>query len=370
MRYALLGDIHGNTEALTQVLAAANANTLPDLAVLDGFWMARVYATGKLQPLDDMWSAESRAKFYPQALDAVTFDGKVYGAWFFNAWRGNYYKKDEFAKLGFDNPPQTWDEYLKLLEAAKAAGVKSPLLLPGVPSELTALHMLPIYWGLGGELVDDTGKPVFFEGENRAKLEQVYQIYQDLAKKGYLSTDIGTMDENAERPYFYSGEATVIGQSSSSVMQIYADKPELENNLGAFATPIPTGQAAVPVLVGWNYGIFATDPEKKAAAWKFVEFFLRPENLGKINAISGQLPIVESIWDQDYYKNSALMQQFKAIYESGGMRARPAAPIYPTISLAWAQQMADVVAGNITPAQAVDNARDQVMQEYDRMSTR
>jgi ABC-type glycerol-3-phosphate transport system substrate-binding protein len=52
------------------------------------------------------------------------------------------------------------------------------------------------------------------------------------------------------------------------------------------------------------------------------------------------------------------------------MRARPAVPIYPSITSAWAQQMADVLAGNITPAQAVDNARDQVMAEYERLSSR
>lgn len=359
----------GNTEALTQILTAANADNLPDLAVLDGFWIARIVETGKLQPLNDLWSEESRSLFYSQAIDAVTFDDNIYAAWFHNAWRGLFYKKDELAELGFENPPSNWEEHIALLEAAKNAG-KNALMLPALASELTALHMLPTYWGLGGELVDDDGRPVFFEGENRAKLEQVFQIYQDYAQNGYLPTDVSTMDEAAIRPYFYSGETTVVGQTSSAVTQMYADMPALESNLGAYNFPIPTGENAVPVLVGWTYGIFADDPERKAAAWKLVEFILRPENLGIINARGGQLPIVQSIWEQDFYRDDPLMQQFKEIYAAGGMRARPSVPIYPTITLAWAQQMADVLAGNITPAQAVDNARDQVMPEYERMSSR
>src|SRR3546814_6809953 len=51
----------GGTEALQQFLTAASSNTLPDLALLDGFWISRLVETGKLQPLNDLWGEESRA---------------------------------------------------------------------------------------------------------------------------------------------------------------------------------------------------------------------------------------------------------------------------------------------------------------------
>jgi multiple sugar transport system substrate-binding protein len=359
----------GGTEALTQILTAANAGNLPDLAVLDGFWIARLVQTGKLQPLNDLWPEGERSAFYKQVIDAVTFDDKIYAAWFHNAWRGLYYRKDTLAKLGYETPPANWDEFLAYAEKAKAANM-SAVMFPGSATELTALHMLSMYWGLGGKLVDETGKPVFFDGANRTALEQVYSMYRELVEKGYMPLDVSTMDEAAIRPFFYSGENALTAQSSSAVTQMYADVPDLKGNLGAFNYPLPGGATATPILVGWTYGIFADDPERKAAAWKFVDFVLKPENLGKLNAAAGHLPVIQSIWDQDFYKTDPLMVQFKAIFDAGGMRARPAVPIYPSITSAWAQQMADVLAGNITPAQAVDNARDQVMTEYDRMSTR
>ena len=359
----------GGTEALTQILTAASAGNLPDLAVLDGFWIARLVETGKLQPLNDLWPEAERSKFYKQVVDAVTFDDKIYAAWFYNAWRGLYYRKDTLAKLGYETPPATWEEFLAYAEKAKAANM-SAVMYPGSATELTALHMLSMFWGLGGELVDDAGKPVFFEGSHRAALEQVYSMYRELVEKGYMPLDVSTMDEAAIRPFFYSGENALTAQSSSAVTQMYADVPDLKGNLGAFNYPLPGGAAATPILVGWTYGIFAADPERKAAAWKFIDFALKPENLGKLNSAAGHLPVVQSIWEQEFYKTDPLMVQFKGIFDSGGMRARPAVPIYPTITSAWAQQMADVLAGNITPAQAVDNARDQVMAEYDRLSTR
>jgi len=357
------------TEALQQVLTAATAGNLPDLAVLDGFWIARIVQTGKLQSLNDLWTPEKRAAFYPQAIDAVTVDGKIYAAWFYNAWRGIFYRPSVLKKLGYDEPPRNWDEFLAMGEKAKAEG-ESGVMLPGSGTELTALHMLSMFWGLGGELVDDTGKPVFFEGKNRDALEKVYGMYREMVEKGLMPVDVSTMDEAAIRPFFYSGETASVAQSSSSVTQMYADVPDLKGDLGAFNYPLPGDAHASPILVGWTYGIFTDDPERKAAAWKFIDFALKPENLGKLNAAAGQLPIVHSIWDQDFYKNDPLMQQFKGVFESGVMRARPNVPIYPTLTNAWALQMADVLSGNITPAQAVDNARDQVMTEYDRMSSR
>jgi multiple sugar transport system substrate-binding protein len=359
----------GGTEALQQILTAASAGNLPDLAVLDGFWIARIVETGKLQPLNELWEQESRSRLYQPAVDAVTFDGNVYAAWFHNAWRGIYYRKDVMAELGFETPPANWEEFIQFGEAAKAKGMHA-VMFPALTSELTALHMLPTFWGMGGELVDETGKPTFFEGQSRVALEAIYARYRELVEKGLMPLDVATMDETAIRPFFYSGETAAIAQSSSSVTQMYSDVPDLKGNLGAFNYPNEEGIDAVPVLVGWTYGVFAEDPAQQEAAAKFVNFVMQPENLGPLNAAAGHLPIVEAIWEQDFYKNDELMQQFKAIYEAGGMQPRPAVPIYPAITSAWAAQMADVLAGNITPAQAVDNARDQVMAEYDRISSR
>jgi multiple sugar transport system substrate-binding protein len=359
----------GGTEALTQLLTAANAGKLPDVAVLDGFWIARLVQTRKLQPLNDLWPEAQRSAFYKQAIDAVTFDGKIYAAWFHNAWRGLYHRKDTLAKLGYKTPPANWDEFLAYAEKAKAAKM-SAVMYPGSATELTALHMLSMYWGLGGNLVDDAGKPVFFDGENRKALEQVYGMYRTLVEKGYMPLDVATADEAGIRPFFYSGENALTAQSSSAVTQMYSDVPDLKGNLGAFNYPLPGKATATPILVGWTYGILTDNPERKAAAWKFIDFALKPENLGKLNAAAGHLPVIQSIWNQDFYKSDPLMVQFKAIFDAGGMRARPAVPIYPTITSAWAQQMADVLAGKITPAKAVDNARDQVMNVYGRLSTR
>jgi multiple sugar transport system substrate-binding protein len=265
-------------------------------------------------------------------------------------------------------PPKDWASFTAFAEAAKKNNA-SAVMYPGSNTELTTLHMLSMFWGLGGKLVDDAGKPVFFDGDNRAALEKVYGIYRDLVTKGYMPASVSTMDENAIRPFFYTRETALVAQSSSSVTQIFTDQPDMKGRLGAVNYPLPDGKIAVPVLVGWNYGIFAKDAERQKAAWKFVAFMTNKENLGLLNEIQGQLPVRKSVWDaRPYFSTDPLMRQFKAIFDTGGMRPRPAVPIYPAISAALSQQMGLVLTGALTPAAAVDAARDAVMPEYERMT--
>lgn len=358
----------GGTEALRQFLTAATSNTLPDLALLDGFWVARLVQTGKLQPLNDLWSKESRAKWLPASIKAVTLKGKIYAVPFHTSWRGLFYPIDVMKKLGFQTPPQNWKQFLDFGKKAKAKGLYATML-PMASGEVTALHMLSMFWGLGGKMVDESGKPIFFEGKNRTALEKVYALYRELIVKGYMPADT-TLDENKLRPYLYAHQTASIAGTTSRITTIYNDDPALKGDLGAFNYPLPGSAKAVPILTGFTYGIFTNDPAKRAAAWKFIQFITRPDIVGKLNALSGELPVVNEVWDQPFFKNDPLMRQFREIVQHGNMRPRPSVSIYPIITASWSTQMADVAAGKITPAQAVDNARDTVMAQYKRLSSR
>lgn len=360
----------GGTEALQQFLTAASSDNLPQLALLDGFWIARIAETGKLQPLNDLWSEESRSQWLQRSVEAVTLDGTVYAVPFHTSWRGLFYLQDTLADLGYSEPPTTWDEFLALGEAAAAAGTNLTMWPAVGNNEVTALHMLSMFWGLGGELVDADGAPIFFEGENRAALERVFSLYRELVEAGYMPADVTTLDERGIRPYFYTGETATAAASSSHITTFYRDNPASVGNLGVFNYPLPDGALAVPALTGFTYGIFAEDQAEKEAAWKFIEFITSPDVIGELNAGAGHIPVVNAVWDQPFYAEDPLMRQFREIVESGRMKPRPSVPIYPTITNAWSSELAGVIAGTTSPSQAVDNARAVVMVEYDRLMDR
>ena len=355
-------------EALQFILSRINTGNIPDVVQMDGGWIPIVAKTNALQPLNDLWPEQARQDWFPDAIKATTVDGKILGAWYYNAYRGFFYRKNVLKELGADHPPQNWDEFFALGKAAKKSG-RYLATLPSGSTVYTILHMMPAFFGLGGQLTDDTGLPVFFDGKNRAALETVYGMYRDLMKAEYMPPDVTTVDENALRPFFYSDETVTTSQSTSFVNQMIADVPDLKDNLGTFAFPLPGGVPAKPVLAGYAYAITAKDPERIAAAWKFVQHRINPEVLGKINAIQGQMPVVKSIWQQPFYKNNPLMVQLSQAF-ANGMQPPSAFPIYAVIAKSISEQMADVVSGKITPTQAVDRARDEVMTEYKRQQGR
>ncbi|MBV9812480.1 MAG: extracellular solute-binding protein, partial [Acetobacteraceae bacterium] len=252
--------------------------------------------------------------------------------------------------------------------ALKAKGVAEVMLPANKIDEPTTINTISMFWGLGGQLVDESGAPVFFQGDNATYLAQVFQFCRDLVTRSAMPATVVGMDEAAIRPFFYSGEALAIGQSSSSIRQIWTDFPPAKGDLAVADYPMPPGKTAIPVLGGFSYIVTTADPARRAAAWKFVSFMTSAENMGAIDEALGQLPVRASVWkDNRFFATDPLMQSYKALYD-GPLKVRPPVPIYPAISAAISTEVAEVVAGHETPEQAVAKARDAVMAEYNRQN--
>ncbi|MEO7221762.1 MAG: extracellular solute-binding protein [Devosia sp.] len=357
-------------QGLQKLLTSATSNTLPDVTITDGQWIPRLVQAEVLQPLDQYWPKEDQADFHPAVIQAETVDGKAYAIMFQTGMRGLIYRPSALAAAGLAEFPKTFDEFMTAAKALKDKGMTAELVPAKATDEPSTMHMLSIFWGLGGKLVDDTGKPVFFEGDNAKYLAQVYKMYYDMVAAGAMLPDVTTMDEAALRPFFYGGEVLAIGNSSSGVRQMWTDVPDLTNDLAVAPYPMPEGKTPVTILGGFAYGMTTKDPAKTDAAWKFIQFMNTPETMGKINETLGQLPVRNSIWaTNQFFSTNPMMQSYKKMYD-GDMQTRPPVPIYPTISSAISSQLAGVISGQILPEAAVLAARDAVMPEYERQQTR
>ena len=362
--------IDGGPAGLQKLLTSASSNTLPDVSIVDGQWIPRLVQSSVLQPLDKLWPESDRADFHPAVLAAETVDGKPYGIMFQTGMRGLLYRPSVMKSVGLSEFPKTFDELLAAAKTLKEKGITAELVPAKATFEPSTMHMLSIFWGLGGKLVDDTGKPVFFEGDNAKALGAVYKWYHDMVAEGAMLPGVTTMDEAALRPFFYGGEVFAIGGSSSGVTQMWSDLPDLKDDLSVAPYPMPAGKSPVTILGGFAYGLTAKDPAKEAAGWKFIQFMNSPENMGTLNEVLGQLPVRNSVWATNkFFSTDPLMISFKQMYD-GDMQTRPAAPIYTTISTALSEQLAGVISGQVSPEAAVAAARDAVMPEYQRQQNR
>ncbi len=358
----------GGTEALQEILTRASAGRLPDVGIMDTYWIPRLHAGGYLQPMDDVLTDADKADFLPGVIKATTHDGALRAIYIYNSWRGLFYRPSAVKALGYDAPPTDWAEFLKFGKAARKAGFPNAVMLPANQSELTMLYLFPQLLGLGGEIHDAQGRPNFFEPPNREKLELVMQMWRDLVAEGLMPEQVGAMDEVGTRPFFYSGETITIGSSTSFINQFYTDVPDLKGDLNVVPMPLQAGATPVPLLAAWGYVVFATDPVRQEAAKRFIRFMLSPKTLSTLNAVQGHLPIRTSIWKTTpAFADDPLFQQMYTIQNDPRLRERSIFPIYPAIKDAITGQMADVIAGRITPSVAVDRARDNAMAAYERM---
>jgi multiple sugar transport system substrate-binding protein len=355
---------------LQQLLTSAGAGNLPDVVVVDGQWVGRLVESDILVGLNQFWSAEDQADFHPATMASQTIDGEAYGVMFQTGMRGMLYRPSVLSAAGIETFPKTWEDLLAMGEILKSTS-SSPIMLPGkAANEPGMIYLLSIFWGLGGEIVDAEGRPVMFEGENAAILETTLTLFKELVDSGIMSNEVSVLDETAIRPFFYSGDAPVVGQSSSAVRVIWSEFPETVGDLAVAPIPLPDGAQPVSVTGGFSYAITATDPETQEAAWRFVEFMTSTENLGLVNETLGQLPLRTSIWDSnEFFSTDPLMQSFRALYDRE-QNVRPSVPIYQTISTAVTTELSSVLSGQITPAEAVERAKEVVMVEYERQEQR
>jgi raffinose/stachyose/melibiose transport system substrate-binding protein len=103
---------------------AAATNDWPDIYILTPWTQVQTFAeNGRIADLSDFDFTE---RVYPTALEAATYDGKIYGYPANVEYLGLFYNKDLFEQAGIESVPTTRDEFADACEKLEAAGI-SPI---------------------------------------------------------------------------------------------------------------------------------------------------------------------------------------------------------------------------------------------------
>ena len=138
-----IGDWHIGIQKLTVGLAAGD---LPDVALVNRAWFARLIAAGRIVPLEDLLPVSLLDDLRPRAIEAFSHDGHLYGL-----------PADGFCSVLFYNrsriestPPSDWEH---LAAIARALG---PVKERTSDSQYPLGHMpfLEALWSAGGHVCD------------------------------------------------------------------------------------------------------------------------------------------------------------------------------------------------------------------------
>lgn len=105
---------------------------------------------GLLEPLDDLYTPDTKSDFNPVNLASFTVDGKIYGVKMFDDTEFFYYRKSMLAKAGID--PTTLTSWDALLEAAKKLTTSKTKGLFVANDSGVSLFSLAVY-STGGDLI-------------------------------------------------------------------------------------------------------------------------------------------------------------------------------------------------------------------------
>lgn len=341
-----------------RMLEQARAGRAPDCSTVDSFQLALFIKQGALAPVTEFFTQEEIDDLFPFIKAGITGpDGNIYAWWWNTDLRLLYRNKEVVA-----NAPQDWAE-LKAAALDAASKGKEGVLFNGGRWEGTTFDWLAQFWAQGGQLTDDSGKPIFGEGENREKMLKALGFYKDLVDSGAAPKRVATIKDYADfnAAAIADTAAMFIGGHWQNFQLKEAMPADQFAKWEASAIPGPTVDERSTGTGGWTLAALSKDPEKI----KLCMDLLREVYMGPANNVMSQLPTRKSLFESlDAFKDPF----FKIVNESlVNGQARPGVPIYPEISNQIQIMMGDVLTGAKEPEQALDDAWKAVNDAYAKM---
>ena len=265
----------------TQVLSG----TAPDVFIIAAENKTNLIEGGHVVDLADEPFMEKVEDFN---LDTYGRDGGRYGLSLASWAAGYMYNVDLLAEVGYDTIPETWDEFLELCEALKAAGITP--FLEGVDQLPTTVAA---FVGAANSDMDPSLDELIFSGESTFEEQWTESLeqYNRLYTEGIVSTDVLGLDGDMIRDEFANGRVAIMSAGPWTIAPVREAAPDL-NFLMA---PIPGIEGGKPFVAGAaspGYAINSKSGEAEQAAAKvFLTWLATPEAVELINTLTGDVTV-------------------------------------------------------------------------------
>ena len=341
-----------------KMLEQAKAGNAPDCAAVDSFVLSQFMVNHVLADFTPYFSKDEVADLFPFIRNGITDKDQTIRAWWWDTDLRVLYRNKSIVP----DAPQTWDDLKKAGIASVKEGMEGILFNAG-RYEGSTFDWLANYWALGGKLVDDSGKPVFGEGENKEKFLKALTYYKDLVDSGAAPkrvTTIGNYDDLNAAAAAGTTALFIGGNWQLAQLKATLDADEFAN--WTFSPiPGPTADQRSTGTGGWTIASFSKDKAKVEMCANLA----RDIYMGPGNALQQQLPTRKSLFDKYEVFATEANKTFAEALANG--QARPGAPIYPEISNQIQIMMGDVLSGTKQPEEALNAAFKATMEAYKRL---
>ena len=345
-----------NADFLTKLRAAASSKTLPTIAIGDLIWVPQIAQIGTLADLSTMLPSDVLSDVNPALVSYGSIDGKQLSVPVSANNLAYMYNRTLFTEAGLDpdKPPTTWDEVMSTGKTILAKTGKPGYELftqAGDNGEGLTWNFQVNLWQAGGEFLNADNSAAAF---NTPAGKKALQYWVDLIKAG--------VSPYAAWGEFEKGQAAA-AQEGSWMVGIWASDPPFD--FGTAKAPAPADGKAATNLGGEQAMVFNNDDASAKAAADFLAWFLKPEQVTSWCEKTGMLPVTNTVATGSDYLSWVKDSQpalLPFVEQMPDAHARPNTPLYPQISLAFAQQIEKALAGEVSVDDALANAEEAVNQ--------
>ncbi len=265
-------------EKLNVVLTGGNP---PDVTTVDMTWMptfAAVGAFADLTPLmkDGKVNGQTLDQMYaPGAFEAMKYQGQVVTMMYDFDVYALYYRSDLFDQKGLQ-VPKTWDD-LKAVAHKLAEGDK--YLYEFDPD---TFHGSQFIYENGGTLMSQDLTKILF---NSPEAVQAIEFYDSLLKEKVAIN--WTTDEGERIQGIKDGRIAMFSDGPYYMGLIKSGAPEMSGKWKVALHPYSKTPGS---YLGGTGLVIPNGSKQKEAAWKFIEFAMRPENQVGVYKYAGAAP--------------------------------------------------------------------------------
>ncbi|WP_409344280.1 ABC transporter substrate-binding protein [Paenibacillus sp. MBLB4367] len=315
-------------------ISANNDSDMFDLfsTVLPGGNAAQIplVESGKVEPQEELWNHkvyDGNGKTVKDLAIAGEFEGaprilgKTYALPNAGTTAGLFFNKKLFEKNGWNQNPKTWDEFVKLCETIKAAGI-IPITTPGMVPDYIGHAFGP--WKLF-ELAEINGNLKRFEDDFRnfrneytspESIERWNRIYE-LGKKGYFPEGLAALNDTQSEMQVLQGKAAMVS-TGAWVQNAMKDSTPADFKWGFMAVPMGDKPDSVKYIRGSvSNGMFiwSAKPElNKKWAKEFIVWLWNLDVQTVIADKGGQLSVRKDFAD-DPARADKIQDASKAVAE-------------------------------------------------------
>lgn len=316
---------------------AATAGEPPMILLGAAEWGPSFYDAGWLVDLSTIAPEEFLATVNPAALQAVTYRDALIGLP--HTTEGVVLFRN--SSLVAD-APVTMEDLLVAAQTATQGDVVGAYLERGFFFSAAHLH------GLGGQLMDGQGNPLF-NGDKGVEWIELLRSFEEAGPVGYYT------DGDLER--FEGGQAGLIIDWTRNISRLVETMGTENLAIDPWPAVGEEGRLSGYVQTENLYLSAAAGEDERAAAWAFLAFFLSPE-AQTVLAEAGHIPAVTGL-----ELANPLLQQAAAALEGG-----TAFPLIPEMGCYWDPMDAalqSVFEDNADPAAALDQANSSIIRCID-----